>query len=270
MTKEEFYKLAERDFEIPEKSIYCLEIREFRSDIRAYRKMPNKNEWYFSTFTTERYFSNYDSAVESLRKYIAEEKQSIHSALLQRLRIDTDINNYTLLEWWLFDAEGNQVDRSHCSSCLCDDPNRPEGVFFGCKPEDIRFKEGDIVEVRYFNDKIWLGIINGIPTTIEEEWQHYCRKVKNWGPLNEDIHGKFGNGYFADAIYERYFILGFDGFDPDVSPSQVYKPTFEVPQKAKDILLPAYERWKANVDDVVAGKITWSELGAIVRGEKLT
>lgn len=69
----------------------------------------------------------------------------------------------------LYDSEGRFLDKTYCSA-MGRDHRTPYGIFRGRPSESIRFKEGDIVEVRD-GDSVHLAVVASSPMTIERGWE---------------------------------------------------------------------------------------------------
>lgn len=69
----------------------------------------------------------------------------------------------------LYDSTGKLVDHTYCSG-LYSDFRTPYGLFRGREEKNIRFKEGDIVEVRE-DDEVRLAVILSESLTIERCWE---------------------------------------------------------------------------------------------------
>ena len=197
--------------------------------------------------------------------YMETEEGNIHSFLVERITIDTDIEDTEHLEWWSYDAKGNQLMGSLCTSTIPEyDKLKIDNIFLGRPKESCPFKMGNIVEIIY-EDRVSLEILNGLPQTIDDCWERYEEKTKRWGPKQEGPY--YNSGYFADCMADQFFYLREDGFDPDVAPEMVIHPTFMVPDDIKEILTSRYNRWKEYVDSRSYEEINWDELQRIVKGE---
>lgn len=268
MTKEEFFQLAKRKIEIDMPSIFRLTIYEYKKDISTYRKTNKTGIWRCPVYSCSGEFSSKENAQSVLKKHVAGNKDNIQSALIERQPIDVGLISDAPIEWWLFDKNGDEVDKSAISVYHQEDRNNPDGIYFGREAQDIRFQPGDIVEIinPYHNEFVSLGIINDVPKTVEEKWEDYRRTVEKRGPIKE-TEMKFPEGYFGDHMSDAYFILAMNGWDDEVNGLQLMRPSLKVPKSAENFLKSAYQRWKENVDYAVADKISWDRLGQIVRGE---
>lgn len=264
MTKEEFYNLAKNRPTITDSSIYTLKIIEYDKDIKAYRKRPKSDDWEFKVRTITNDYSSKACAEKALREYKRNEGESyrknIHSAMISRIQIDIPVDDHGSLEWWLYDKDCNEIDRSVCAWEVKDEQTLRD-VYFGREPSQIRFQMGDIVEI-LSGDKIFLSVINGLPTTIDRMWEIYESRFQKAGPQLDEL---IMRGDFYDAMAETYYYLESNGFDPDTWPYLVFKPTFPVPQPIQQILIGRFNRWKSYIDSHTREEINWDELQSIVQ-----
>lgn len=265
MTKEEFYYLAGNKPEITLPTVYKLIIYSFDKDVKHYHKNCKTEEWYLTLSTVQNLYSSKESAENALISYINSSEDGwgqIHHALIQRILLDEKVNEGGTTQWWLYDSTGTEIDHSLCSDIVTDEMTVYD-VFFGRKPNEIRFKPGDIVEYMDVDNQLHLTVLNDTPPTIEMMWQHYEDSVNKQEPNSV---GKFNEPYFVGAMKDMYYFIQSNGFDPDAPVYCFFKPTLSVPEKAKKELTARYKRWKAHVDDAVSDKISWDELEKIVQG----
>ncbi len=76
------------------------------------------------------------------------------------------------------------LDRTYCSG-MQRDFRTPYGVFRGSEKSTIRFKEGDIVEVRD-NDEVHLAVIASANMTIERCWKIRERWEKKYRGIEKE------------------------------------------------------------------------------------
>ena len=249
MTKEEFYHLALNKPEIIAKSIYKLTIREFRNDINGYHKSTSKQEWSYSIYESEWIFSSKEEAEKAMLNYIEYRKKAqFHSFMIDRITIDTNIEDTEHLEWWNYDSKRNMLMGSKSTSSIPEfDKLTIDNIFLGRPEDSYPFKMGEIVEV-INEDRVSLEILNGLPSTIDDCWERYYQRTKNFGPRQE---GPFYHcDYFADCMADQFFYIQENDFDPDVAPYQIMKPRFPIPEQAKEILYARYEKWKKDFNVV--------------------
>ena len=253
MTKEEFYNLAHNKPKIIAKSIYKLTICGYRNDITGYTLVPDKQEWIYPIYKSEWFFSSKEEAEKAMNHYIKSEKGTIHSFLISRVTIDTDIIDTQYLEWWNYDHKGNMIMSSLCTSTIPEyDKLTIDNIFLGRIPESYPFQIGDIVEI-ISGDRVHLEILNGLPQTVNDCWERYEERINRWGRKPEGPY--YHSSYFSDCLADQFFYLLSDGFDPDVAPYKVMKPRFPIPEKAKEILTARYKRWISDIDSHLSGEI---------------
>lgn len=264
MTKEEFYQLAFNKPEIKGKSIYKLTIRGYRKDIKGYRKTPAKQEWSYPIYKSEWFFSSKEEAEKAMMNYIETEKGAIHSFLVERITIDTNIEDTEHLEWWSYGAKGNMIMGSLSTSTIPEyDKLKIDNIFLGRSEESYPFKMGQIIEI-ITDDIVHLEVLNGLPQTIDECWKRYSDRIKRWGLKPEGPY--YHCDYFADCMADQFFYLQSDGFDPDVAPYQIMEPRFSIPEQAKGILTARFNRWKDYIDSHPGDDFNRAELEKIVQG----
>lgn len=71
---------------------------------------------------------------------------------------------------WVYDAQGSLIDNSLASMYHLD-----RGKFYGRRNEQIRFKPGELVEWFDGYDTVTLGVVVGLPPTIEHCWERMKR-----------------------------------------------------------------------------------------------
>lgn len=165
------------------------------------------------------------------------------------------------LQYWQYDASKREFDRSSCSSYHWGQPGI-YGKFLGRLPDEIAFKEGDIVEIgvsRFEDNGKWystLGVVIGIPRSVREIWN--CIK----DDLNAHVaKGNSIESYFQEPDHdgvdgEEYFIL-YGPYEESMRyttfrhPIEVRPPSFPVPDEARVELTKYYNEYRAylNSDD---------------------
>ena len=138
------------------KSVYRLD--EIRSEEA---ESPN----YLEAITSIRgHFSSLEIAVEAMKRNASETylPEEIYAYLIKEIAVDGDLGNTDWLSVRSYDLSGNLLEE-----CL-EDYNLVN-QYHGRNKEDIHFKVGDIVEALSY-DKIFFGIINGLPPTPEDHF----------------------------------------------------------------------------------------------------
>lgn len=248
MTKEQFYKLAVTHPEITAPSVFKLTIRQYDKDTKRYRKGRGQNDFYFKIWESSNLYTSKERAFSALIDFIKcsddLNRSRVHSAVIERKPVDIPFIEGGILQWWLYDNQGNEIDKSVCS---IEGGNELElkDVYFGRPKDEIRFKEGDIVEI-VCGDKIFPAILNGVPACVDEMWKSHEYYIKNHGPVPD---GKYPYGWYHDCVFrDTYFYLESEGFYPDTFPDNVFKPTFEVPREMVEELKERYIRWKESLE----------------------
>lgn len=267
MTKEEFYKLATNRPSITADSIYKLTIRELENEATGYMKETETDDWSFEIGSEYNWYTTKNKAVEYMIKYIQEKdshyRKRIHSALIERIPANIPVEDGGQLEWWLYDKNGKEIDRSVCTWELLEEPS-PASIYYGREPREIRFQMGEIVEI-ISDNKVFLSVINGLPTSVEEIWKLYEDREIKWDKKSVPY---LNAGSFFDAMADMYFYIQSNGFDPDTSPYCIMKPTFPITEEVKNILTSRYNCWKSYIDSHSREEINWDELYKMIQGIK--
>lgn len=133
---------------------------------------------------------------------------------------------------------------------------------FGRKPEELRFEVGEIVEV-LTDGRSWLGVVNDLPLLVDDAYRIFERRFLEYGFRPEGIYNP---DYFFDEVSDFQFVITpWDGSDEQYSQAKLFKPSFPISEKAKAQLTDMFERWKANVNRAVSGKISCKHLAEIVK-----
>lgn len=248
MTKEQFYHLATHHPDLKSTSVFRLTVRQYDRDTKKYHKVRGKGDYYFKIRSSSNLYTSKESASAALTDFIryADELNlsRLHSALIERIPVNIPFDRDGILQWWLYDNQGYQIDKSVCS---LEDKEELDlnDVYFGRKKEEIRFKEGEIVEI-VCGDNVFPAILNGVPANIDEMWQRHEDYVIKRGPAPD---GKYPYGWYDDCVFrDTYFYLESDGFDPDTFPFNVLKPTFDLPSGLMEELKERYLRWKKDIE----------------------
>ena len=123
-------------------------------------------------------------------------------------------------------------------------------MFFGRKPEEIRFKPGDIVEVfGYPGNDFWsdnvvsLAIVVKVPPTKEE----MSRKLENYLSTHTDYDvSDHSLGYLFGNHLDTYEVIPYDFGDIDYSPTiATMNPSLPISARRKNLLIDQYEKYLA-------------------------
>ncbi|WP_300804642.1 hypothetical protein [uncultured Duncaniella sp.] len=116
----------------------------------------------------------------------------------------------------LYDSKGCMLDRTYCSG-MQRDFRTPYGVFRGREKNAIRFKEGDIVEVRD-KDEVHLAVIASANMTIERCWELRERWEKKYRGSEKDSAATLVNefpeeDYPVDSSDDQSPVIDGPGYD---------------------------------------------------------
>lgn len=262
--KKEFYRLAEIPPQADMPSIFTLRVWEYREDRAYYRYSPKRRTWSFPVYNCSSAYSSFENAVGAMRTFIAADAafNKIHHFEITRTPIDVALGKDVHIGWWLYDARGNELTKSICSCFTHDESLGLPMANFGRKPEELRFKVGEIVEV-LTDGRCWLGVVNDLPLFVDDAYRIFERRFLKYGSRPEGIYNP---DYFFDEMSDFQFVITpWDGSDEQFSQATLFKPTFPISEKAKAQLTGMFERWKANVDSADSGEISWKQLAEIVK-----
>ena len=124
-------------------------------------------------------------------------------------------------------------------------------VFLGRRPEEIKFKPGDIVEVigcpgnvYWDNDRVTLAIVVGTPENVEQaakRKEEFLAAHKGYDVTEVDL------AYEFNAFDDRYEVIPYGCDFIDHSPTIcVMNPTKPISSRRRKALLDLYEKYKNN------------------------
>ena len=177
-------------------------------------------------YDTHRLFLSFEEAL----KYLKENKdQSIYCSKISQVPVG-GLENEHAAEW-LFDSEGNLLDYTTTYTY----GEGPEASFFGRPERRQRFKEGDIVEVRW-RDEVRLAVLYSDVPDVEWCWGVYQRGLKR----DPDMP------YILDCSDDCTIVV--DGpsylYHGHISPLDLMKPRFPIPDDLRKELGTWYEMVK--------------------------
>lgn len=163
------------------------------------------------------------------------------------------------VQYWSYDSHRQVYDRSSCSSYHWNQPG-VYGKFLGRFPEEIYFKEGDIVEIstsRAEDKGEWhstLGVVIGMPRSVKEVWNCIETALNQHVAGDNTIESYFDKPDHDGADGEEYFILTgpYDESERYATfrhPIEVRPPAFPVPDEAKETLRKYYEDYLASINE---------------------
>lgn len=116
----------------------------------------------------------------------------------------------------------------------------------GRLPEQIRFKEGDIVEVLQ-GDEVTLQVIVGVPPTVEWCYRYALRGLDTkYNPGKTDAEREqwaFEDGYMLDITDDSYTVIDGPDYDYHSHPDAlcIFAPRFPIPANVEQALKGYYE-----------------------------
>lgn len=149
-------------------------------------------------------------AEKMISEYLAkpDRRTIIHSFIIREVPIDRSCPVPSCLASFIYDQDGIRTDERAFSTIIGDN-----GVFTGRTPEQIRFKDGDIVEIRRGKD-IELGFIAGVPMGVEE-----AKQFSSSGLILDDTDDQYTIMFNSDYASHTH-----------VSALSVFRPRFNIPQ----------------------------------------
>lgn len=201
------------------------------------------------------YHPTFEQAHEAMMGYVGGE--NIYGFCIDRLGYGPLGNHDWYVAYWSYDATGHEFDHSSCSSYHYNQPGI-YGKFLGRFPEEIPFKEGDIVQIVvglhnnlgklfYYST---LGVVAGTPRTVKDYWEGYVEYMKNGG----DEHKYFEEPDHAGTDEEEYFIM-YGPFDDDQhnftfrGAREVRLPAYPVPDNVRETLMGYYQEYQKYFED---------------------
>ena len=172
--------------------------------------------------------TSFGSAEEVKMKIIAEDSISnIRGFRINEVPLDCFCLERECLRSYLYDSDGTRIDERLFPAMMVDGDY---GIYPGRKPEETRFKEGDIVEVCCW-DEMRLGVVVGLPVSFERALQ-----------INSNP-----KGFHLDYTDDSYVII-YDcssGHD-HVDALDLFKPKFKMHPAVEKRLQKAYRDYLNN------------------------
>ena len=248
MTKDEFIRLATTPKHYPETSVFTLRLFLRREDVGCYLIVDELGQCEIPLSCLKGIYSSKEEALRAFHDYRSPPdfpSMKIHSARIERTPLNVAVNTDEIIEWWMLDSMGKEIDRSVCSDFHSQDTKNYLGAYFGRTPEKIRFKEGDTVEINQYdeNRSVRLGIITCLPPSVEDIWERYNQFSRTHGKVPDDDYR-----YFPDSMSDSYFALCLDGTDVQLAPSEIINPTYPIPETIQKRLQDIYSVWKSDID----------------------
>jgi hypothetical protein len=215
------------------------------------------------------YFSSLQKAESAMIDFIVLKRKpylrvEIHSFTIMEYVVDDEDNEYSIAP--------SETRRSYLSdgkleeTCLISERGCKDerGKFWGRKPEEIRFKEGDIVELTHGIDFVPC-IVAGLPATVEE-FQKRSDEVFQTTGIRRWFYGDYSDDYYLLIPYIRDgdIVTVNDIVDPKTSPFpydveansfNIFPPSISVTNVIKETLqtlhhvfkterMERFEKWK--------------------------
>lgn len=167
----------------------------------------------------------------------------------------------------IYDASGKLLDQSHY--CTNYDIEHDDYCHFrGRTEEQLRFKEGDIVEV--FNDyheRVEIAIVVNVPPSVEWCYRYGLRGVKLWGKYNPELGEEeltrkcFNEWYGLDFTDDSYTVINEPAeihLSPDgkqelcwphdhVNSLRIFKPHYPIPEELERQLKEYYQQYMSQI-----------------------
>ncbi len=182
------------------------------------------------------YFFSKDEAEKAIRanaSHNSDERMSVYRYFLRELPYGEALYASEYKSEWVYDADGVLLDHSLCSTCHRDF-HTMEFTFFGRKLEQIRFAVGDIVEWYDGDGNVWLGVVAGIPYSVErckDLYETIRRSPRFAGLSDEQLF------FPLDSSDDSYVVVNTENYMEShvhVSAHYVSAPTFPVPRKIRE------------------------------------
>jgi hypothetical protein len=157
-----------------------------------------------------------ESVPESIRD------SSLHHYSIRQVPLD-DLSYMRCLSERIYDGDGNLVDERTISTRDVDNE-----IFKGRTPEQIRFKEGDIVEVMG-NGEIQLGFVVGLPASVEEASKINDNALFSLDASDDSYTVLFDSSYYSHSHVDALCI---------------FKPQFRVHPNIERRLRKAYNDFR--------------------------
>ena len=221
--------------------------------------------WRYEEFV---YYPTFEEAYKAMTEYDDVDNSIVYSSpkhtfgyQISRLGFGPHGTRDFYIQYWKYDSNQVEYDRSSCSSYHFNMPGI-YGKYLGRFPENIRFQEGDIVEISVsrFEDagKCYstLGVVIGTPRTVRQKWEWDKAGINELAKKGEPnpIEKYFENPDSWGVDIEEYFIL-YGPYEESMMyasfrhPQDVRPPSFDVPEEAKETLMKYYNEYLESLKD---------------------
>ena len=173
---------------------------------------------------------------------------------ISRLGYGRQGRNDYFVQYWSYDSDGRLFDRSSCSSYHWNTPGTA-GKFFGRLPEQIAFREGEVVEIcvssqeepgRFFAT---LGVVVTEPKSVKNVWEVIGREINSNLRQGISVEKTLEDPDRNGVDGEEYFIL-YGPVDESLSfatfrhPIEVRPPSFPVSKEAYETLMKYFNDYQ--------------------------
>lgn len=140
-------------------------------------------------------------------------RPTLHHLCIRETQVGIYATEYESLSEYLYDCDGNLLDKRTYPYF--------DSQFNGRKPEELRFKEGDMCEA-VFDDKALLGIVVGLPTS-------------------EEAAARINQGMSRlDPSDDCYIVLTGEGVTTHVDSLKVFKPQYKISSRTESKMRRIY------------------------------
>ncbi|MCM1474956.1 MAG: hypothetical protein NC036_01760 [Muribaculaceae bacterium] len=192
----------------------------------------------FGVDETVVYFNSREEAVSRMTELAGSEQ--IYCFQIARLPLGQEMNPDSYSNLWLYNEEGELLDRSFVSSIYHEGQGLGYAPFFGRPKAYTRFKKGDIIEYLSGHYEVKVGIILYQHITFEDIWE---RTHKYW-----EAGGKEPLPMFADYSDDIYLVIDEDykcwGYDINVQSTSILPLSVPISDELREKLEAKY-RWAA-------------------------
>ena len=224
-TYEDFERMADRKPSFEGTWVYKL--TQFFYD----PKIKNPYPKFKLDYDTHRLFLSYDEAWNYLK---TNKDECVYCSIISQIPVGERENEHAAE--WLFNNEGHLLDYTTTYTY----GDGPESSFFGRPYNRQRFKEGDIVEVKW-GDEVRLAVLYDTVPDVEWCWGVYQRGLKRYPDM------PYGLDYSDDCT------IVVDGpsycCHNHVGPLNLMKPRFPIPDDIRKELETWYEMVKKETEE---------------------
>ena len=198
----------------------------------------------------------------------------LYCFIIEACPYNRDVTNRAYRRW-VYDDEGVLISETLCSEFEDPKTREKDEYFPGRRPDQCRFKPGDIVEY-VFNDTVTLGIVMECPPTPEDvadkgsRCSRYNKPFEGKAEYEEDAYSIL-SGKIDLHKYSQYYETHEFSYTTTVMPTSLPVPP-EMKQQLKHLLINVYDEIEyANFDECRLGpQSTGLEKTLIIRSKMST